>query len=63
CHYEAGSSKAQKKVEMARMLLNAYGIEPERLEMFHLIYAEGDKFAEAAKIMTEKVKKLGPLRL
>lgn len=63
CHYELGSSKAQKRVEMAKMLLNAYGIEPERLEMLHLIYIEGDKFAEAARTMTDKVKKLGPLRL
>ncbi|MCS7096111.1 MAG: hydrogenase iron-sulfur subunit [Nitrososphaerota archaeon] len=63
CHYEVGSGKAQKKVEMAKMLLKAYGIEPERLEMFHLIYVEGDRFAEAARIMTENLKKLGPLRL
>lgn len=63
CHYGVGSSKAQKRVEMAKMLLNAYRIEPERLEMLHLVYAEGDKFAEAARIMTDKVKKLGPLQL
>ncbi len=63
CHYEVGSQKAKKKVELAKMLLNAYGIEPERLEMFNLVYIEGDKFAEAAKNMTEKVEKLGVLQL
>ncbi|MGB9853401.1 MAG: hydrogenase iron-sulfur subunit [Candidatus Bathyarchaeales archaeon] len=63
CHYEVGSQKAQKKVELAKMLLNAYGIEPERLEMFHLVYIEGDKFAEAAKTMTERVEKLGQIQL
>jgi F420-non-reducing hydrogenase iron-sulfur subunit len=63
CHYEAGSQKAQKKVELAKMLLNAYGIEPDRLEMFNLVYIEGDKFAEAARMMTERVEKLGQIQL
>ncbi|MEM2739100.1 MAG: hydrogenase iron-sulfur subunit, partial [Candidatus Bathyarchaeia archaeon] len=63
CHYEVGSQKAQRKVELAKMLLAAYGIEPERLEMFNLVYIEGDKFAEAARMMTERVEKLGQLQL
>jgi heterodisulfide reductase subunit A len=63
CHYEVGSKKAQKKVEFAKALLKEYGVEPERLEMFNLIYIEGDKFAEVAQMMTERVEKLGPLKL
>jgi heterodisulfide reductase subunit A len=63
CHYEVGSQKAQKKVEMAKALLKAYGIEPERLEMFNLVFIEGDKFAEAAKTMTERVERLGLIQL
>jgi heterodisulfide reductase subunit A len=63
CHYEVGSQKAEKKVELARMLLREYGIEPERLEMFNLVFIEGDKFAEAAQTMTERLEKLGPLQL
>ncbi|MCS7124589.1 MAG: hydrogenase iron-sulfur subunit [Candidatus Bathyarchaeota archaeon] len=63
CHYEVGSQKAKQRVEMAKMLLQAYGIEPERLEMLNLVFIEGDKFAEAAKTMSEKVEKLGPLQL
>jgi len=45
------------------MLLKEYGIEPERLEMFNMVYIEGDKFAEAAKMMTERVEKLGPIKI
>jgi coenzyme F420-reducing hydrogenase delta subunit len=63
CHYEVGSQKTKQKVEMARALLKAYGIEPERLEMYNLVFIEGDKFAEAAKAMTERVEKLGLLQL
>jgi heterodisulfide reductase subunit A len=63
CHYEVGSMKAEKKMDLAKVLLKEYGIEPERLEMFKLVYIEGDKFAEAAQNMTEKLTKLGPLKL
>jgi len=63
CHYEVGSQMAEKKVELARMLLKEYGIEPERLEMFNMVFIEGDKFAEAAQTMTERLEKLGQLRI
>jgi heterodisulfide reductase subunit A len=63
CHYEVGVKKTEKKVELARTLLKEYGIEPERLEIFNMVYIEGDKFAEAARMMTEKLEKLGPLHL
>jgi len=63
CHYEVGVEKAEKKVQLARVLLKEYGIEPERLAMFNMVFIEGDKFAEAAQMMTERLEKLGPLQL
>jgi len=63
CHYEVGSLKAQKKVELAKVLLKEYGLEPERLEMFNMVYIEGNEFAETAQMMTERLERLGPLRL
>jgi F420-non-reducing hydrogenase iron-sulfur subunit len=63
CHYEVGSDKAEKKMDLAKVLLKEYGIEPERLEMFKMVFIEGDQFAEAAQMMTERVTKLGPLKL
>jgi coenzyme F420-reducing hydrogenase delta subunit len=63
CHYEVGVQKAEKKVELAKRLMTEYGIEPERLEMFNMVYIEGDKFAEAARTMTKRLEKLGPLKL
>jgi coenzyme F420-reducing hydrogenase delta subunit len=63
CHYEVGSLKAEKRVEFAKLLLNEYGIEPERLEMFKMVFIEGDKFAEAALAMTERLERLGSLKL
>ena len=63
CHYEVGSQIAEKKIELARMVLEEYGIEPERLEMFNMVFIEGNKFAEAAQAMTERLEKLGALRI
>ncbi len=63
CHYEVGVQKAEKKVELARVLLKEYGIEPERLQMFNFVFIEGAWFAEAARRMTERLEKLGPLQL
>ena len=44
-------------------MLKEYGIDPERLVMFHMVFIEGDKFAEAAHVMTERLEKLGPLQM
>ena len=63
CHYEVGSQIAKRKVELAKILLKEYGVEPERLEMFNMVYIEGAKFAEAARMMVERLEKMGPLRL
>ena len=63
CHYEVGSIKAERKMELAKVLLKEYGIEPEKLEMFRMVYIEGKQFAEAAKMMTERVTKLGKIKL
>lgn len=62
CHYEVGSAKAQKKVELAKVLLKEYGIEPERLEMFNMVYIEGSEFAKTAQMMTERLERLGSLQ-
>jgi heterodisulfide reductase subunit A len=63
CHYEVGSQIAERKVELARILLKEYGIDPERLGMFNMVFIEGDKFAEATQSMTERLEKLGPLQI
>lgn len=42
------------------MILEEIGIGGERVEMYNLSASEGIKFAEIAKEMTERIKKLGP---
>jgi heterodisulfide reductase subunit A len=63
CHYEVGSVTAEKKMDFAKVLLKEYGIEPERLEMFNMVFIEGAQFVEAAKMMTERARTLGEIKL
>ena len=41
-------------------LLDQIGLGGERIAMFHMSSAMGNKFAEAVTAMTEKIKQLGP---
>jgi F420-non-reducing hydrogenase iron-sulfur subunit len=60
CHYLTGNLKAKKRVQYVKKVLKDIGMEPERVEMFNLSAGEGPRFAEIAREMTERIKKLGP---
>jgi len=60
CHYINGNLKARKRVEKVKKILSELGLEPERVEMFNLSAAQGPRFAEIAREMTERIKNLGP---
>jgi len=52
--------RALKRVEYTKKLLDEIGIGSERLEFFHIAASEAPMFAETAKEMTDRAKKLGP---
>jgi F420-non-reducing hydrogenase iron-sulfur subunit len=60
CHYLKGNFRAKKKVALAKRILEDAGIGGERLEMFNMSAAMGPRFAEVAREMTERIRKLGP---
>jgi F420-non-reducing hydrogenase iron-sulfur subunit len=60
CHYLTGNLKAKKRVRYVKRVLGEIGIEPERVEMFNLSAGQGPRFAEIAREMVERIKKLGP---
>ena len=60
CHFINGNIKAKKKVNYTKKILDEIGLGGDRLEMYNLSAAMGQKFAELAKEMTERIKKLGP---
>jgi coenzyme F420-reducing hydrogenase delta subunit len=60
CHFLEGNLRARKRVERTRQLLDEIGLGRERLEMFNLSSAEGPRFAEIVREMTERLRRLGP---
>ncbi len=60
CHYLVGNIKARKRVEYVKKLLDECSIGSERVAMYNLSAAQGQRFAEVAREMTEKIKGLGP---
>jgi hypothetical protein len=51
---------AVKRVAKLKKELETMGIEPERLEMFHVSSGEGPKFALVCREMFARAQKLGP---
>ena len=60
CHYKTGNLRTRKKVEYVKKVLEEIGIEPERVEMYNLSSAQGQRFAEIANEMVDRIKSLGP---
>jgi coenzyme F420-reducing hydrogenase delta subunit len=60
CHYEYWNFEARKRVEHAKRLLDAIGIEKERLEMFNVASNQGWRFPEIVREMVSRVEDLGP---
>jgi coenzyme F420-reducing hydrogenase delta subunit len=60
CHFLEGNLRAKQKVAIAKRMLKEIGLEPERLEMFHISASNAPLFATASNEMTERARKLGP---
>jgi F420-non-reducing hydrogenase iron-sulfur subunit len=60
CHFKSGNVRATKRVAQVRKLLDEIGIGGERVEMVNLSAGMGERFAETARQITEKIRKLGP---
>lgn len=60
CHNLMGSQRAAHRVLAARKALNELGVEEERVEMFHLPRGFHPEFVEAARLMDERIRNMGP---
>ncbi len=60
CHFKDGNTRASKRVEYVRNLLDESGIGADRLEMVRMSAGMGALFAEIAETFTEKIRELGP---
>jgi coenzyme F420-reducing hydrogenase delta subunit len=59
CHFASGNLRAARRVEQVQKLLEEIGLEGERIEMVMMSAGMGDRFAEVATQMTEKIRALG----
>jgi F420-non-reducing hydrogenase iron-sulfur subunit len=60
CHHERGNVRATKRVEYAKKLLDDIGLGRERLGIYYVSGGQGQAFANAAREMTDRVRRMGP---
>ena len=60
CHFKNGNIDAARRVAYIKKLLDEIGIGGERIEMILMSAGMGERFAQTAADMTEKIRKLGP---
>ncbi len=60
CHFVEGNLRTKKRVERAKHILDKVGLGSKRLEMFFMSSAQGTRFVEVAKEMTQRIRELGP---
>ncbi|HKJ65400.1 MAG TPA: hydrogenase iron-sulfur subunit [Desulfopila sp.] len=60
CHFKNGNLRAARRIEYVKNYLEEIGIEGERLQMVHVSAGMGQRFAEVASEITEKIRELGP---
>ncbi len=60
CHFQLGNLNARRRVERVKALLEAIGLEADRIRMFNMSAAMGKQFADAATEMGEQIAALGP---
>lgn len=60
CHFKNGNVRAFKRVRQAQKLLDSIGVGGERVEMVNLSAGMGEGFAETARQITARIRKLGP---
>ena len=60
CHFLRGNLRARRRVEYVKGLLEETGLGGGRLEMYNMSASQGQRFAEVAREMTERIRALGP---
>jgi len=61
CHYTSGNIKALRRFKLLQKMLDQFGIERERVRLEWISAAEGERYAQVVRSMTEQVRSLGPL--
>lgn len=62
CHYSTGNYFTRRRFLIMKRLIEYIGIEEERLQARWISAAEGEKFAQTIREVTEKIKEIGPMK-
>lgn len=60
CHHVRGNERGLARVKRAKAILDEIGLGGDRLDMFFMSGSQGQTFAMAAQVMTERIRQLGP---
>jgi coenzyme F420-reducing hydrogenase delta subunit len=62
CHYLEGNYFARRKFAVLKNLLEFIGLEEGRVQFSWVSAAEGERFSQVIKEVTESIRKLGPAK-
>jgi coenzyme F420-reducing hydrogenase delta subunit len=62
CNYTNGNYEARKRVEEAKGILEALGMDPRRVEMFNIASNQGWRFPHIVEEMMSRVEDMGPVQ-
>ncbi|MHC4389289.1 MAG: hydrogenase iron-sulfur subunit [Planctomycetota bacterium] len=60
CHFKDGNIKAARRVKNVKRILDEIGIGGDRVEMVSMSAGMGERFAQTANEITERIRQLGP---
>ena len=63
CHYLEGNYKTMRRVEMMKLVLKNFGIDPRRLRLEWISASEAEKYAKVSVEFTEEIRELGPFKI
>lgn len=60
CHYLEGNLRAKSRAEAIELMLQDFGLEPERFRIEWVSASEAQRFGQVTTEMVEQVRKVGP---
>jgi F420-non-reducing hydrogenase iron-sulfur subunit len=60
CHYIDGNKKMESRAEAIELLLEDFGIEPERFRLEWVSASESQRFVDVVSDFVAQIKELGP---
>ena len=60
CHYLDGNLRAKSRADAIELMLEDFGLEPERFRLEWVSASEAQRFAQVITEMVEQVRKVGP---